>query len=126
MTKFASATPVLRCRDYAAARDFYVDVLGFRVTEEGGQPPRFGIVERDRAVLFLNGWVSPAAEHPGGWDAYLHVDDVGLLRDALLTAGAQVLSEVRKTVYGMLEFEIRDPDGNILCFGEDTDPTSSR
>ena len=28
---------------------------------------------------------------------------------------------VENTVYGMREFEITDPDGNVVCFGEDMD-----
>jgi hypothetical protein len=36
------------------------------------------------------------------------------------------VSDVRVTFYGMKEFEVRDPDGHILWFGQGTDepPTS--
>ncbi len=31
------------------------------------------------------------------------------------------VSELRVTFYGMKEFEVRDPDGHILWFGQETD-----
>jgi hypothetical protein len=36
------------------------------------------------------------------------------------------MSDLRMTFYGMKEFEVRDPDGHILWFGQETDvhPTS--
>jgi uncharacterized glyoxalase superfamily protein PhnB len=37
------------------------------------------------------------------------------------------VSDLRVTFYGMKEFEVRDPDGHILWFGQGTDepPTST-
>jgi uncharacterized glyoxalase superfamily protein PhnB len=31
------------------------------------------------------------------------------------------VSDLRVTFYGMKEFEVRDPDGHILWFGQETD-----
>ena len=116
---FRRATPVLPSGDYPRSRDFYAGKLGFKVMEEGGDPPRFGIFRRDDAVLFVDSWQGAPAAKAGGWIAYIHVDDVVALRDELVGRGVQGLSEVRVTVYGMREFDLRDPDGNLLCFGVD-------
>ena len=117
--KLLRATPVLRAADYPRSRAFYRDVLGFQVVEEGGTPPRFGIFERDGAVLFVDSWHGGPPEVSGGWHAYLHVTGLEALRDAFAAAGAEITREIEHTVYDMREFELTDPDGNVLCFGED-------
>ncbi len=45
---FIQARPVLICATYSALRDLYVEKLGFRLLEEVGDPPKFGIF---RAVM---------------------------------------------------------------------------
>jgi len=120
-TRFLRSTPVLKSADYARSRAFYVDTLGYHVVEEGGDPPRFGIFDRDTSVLFVNAWHGPPAAGEGGWCAYIHVDGLDALADAYKAAGAPITRPIELTVYGMREFEVTDPDGNILCFGEDPD-----
>ncbi len=119
------ATPVLKSGDYARSRAYYVDRLGYRVVEEGGDPPRFGIFERGKSVLFVNAWQGPPTIVPGAWEAYLHVSGLNALHAEFAAAGATIIRAIETTVYGMREFEVTDPDGNVLCFGEDADPTAT-
>ncbi len=115
------STPVVRTADYPRAREFYRDALGFECVEEGGDPPRFGIFERDGAMIMVNGW-QPPPPHPGaGFDAYFHVHNLDGFRNGLVRAGVEV-PEITLKVYDQREFELRDPDGNIVCFGEAPQP----
>ena len=118
--EFQRATPVLRSGDYPRSRAFYADKLGFAVVEEGGTPARFGIFARGRAVLFVDAWNGPPTPTSGGWQAYMHVDDVDAQCAAYRAAGVEITRDVSDTVYGMREFEIADPDGNVICFGMDS------
>ncbi len=120
-TGFSRATPVLRTGDYARARAFYADKLGFVLDEEGGDPARFGIFRRGTAVVFVDGWHGPPTNGAAGWNVYIHVDDVDGLCAELAAAGVEVLRGPAETVYGMYEIDIRDPDGNLICFGQDAD-----
>ena len=120
-TKLLRSTPVLKSADYARSRAFYAGVLGYRVVEEGGDPPRFGIFDRDKSTLFVDAWNGPPGESEGGWQAYIHVDGVDTVADVLKGAGAPITRPLENTVYGMREFEVTDPDGNVLCFGQDVD-----
>lgn len=113
-----TSIPVLRSGDYPRSRDFFVDVLGFSIAEEGGDPPRFGIFKRDRATVFVDAWHGADAEPHAGWRAYFHTPDVDALATAFRAAGAEVEGP-RNAVYGMREITLRDPDGNLLCFGQD-------
>jgi hypothetical protein len=51
---------------------------------------------------------------------YFYPDNLVLLH-AAWTAKRLPVTELRVTVYGMKEFELRDPDGHWLWFGQDTD-----
>lgn len=118
---FENATPVLGSGDYGRSRRFYTDVLGFDIIEEGGEPARFGIFRRGRATLFVDSWKGPPTPTPGKWEAYIHVTDLTALLDEMESRKAPITRPMEETVYGMREFEVTDPDGNILCFGEDAD-----
>ncbi|MEO0623103.1 MAG: glyoxalase superfamily protein [Pseudomonadota bacterium] len=119
-----SAIPVLRVADYPRARAFYVEKLGFRVTEEGGEPPRFGILWNGKAELFLNAWDGADPAREVGWRVYLHVSDAEDTATALRIAGIEIKRGPEDAPYGLREVEIDDPDGNRLCFGQILEETS--
>ncbi|WP_424931467.1 glyoxalase superfamily protein [Amaricoccus macauensis] len=116
-----SAVPVLRVSNYAKARAFWRDQLGFAVAEEGGDPPRFGIFIRDGQRVFLDGWHGPDAPGHQGWRVYFHTPDVDALAEWAVAQGIVLAKPLHDTPYGMREFEIVDPDGNRLCFGQPLD-----
>ena len=113
-----SAIPVLRSGDYPAARAFWTDTMGFSVGEEGGDPARFGIFHKDKATVFVDAFQGAEPVPYDGWRAYLHCDDVDALAAELTGKGCEV-DGPRDAVYGMREITLRDPDGNLLCFGQD-------
>ncbi|NNF08025.1 MAG: VOC family protein [Candidatus Eisenbacteria bacterium] len=116
---FRRATPVLRSADYARSRKFYTEQLGFNVVEEGGDPARFGILERDRAVIFIDSWHDGPGAKQKGWNAYFHLENLKAFHSELTAAGAPIVRDPEKTNYGMLEMEVMDPDGNVICFGQE-------
>ncbi len=115
------ATPVLKSGDYPRSRAFFVEKLGYRVVEEGGDPPRFGIFQRGKSVIFVDAWHGAPAPLPEVWEAYVHVAGLKQLCAEFEAAGVDITRPIEETVYGMREFEVTDPDGNVICFGEDMD-----
>ncbi len=113
-----SATPVVRTGDYPRAHKFYTESLGFTCTEEGGEPAKFGIFQRDGAVIYVNGHNGPDAAYEH-WRAYFHVGDLDAVADEFRAKGQALSKDIWTTVYEMREFEVTDPDGNVLCFGAD-------
>ena len=122
---FLRSTPVLKSGGYARSRACYTEQLGYTVVEEGGDPPCFGIFERGRSVLFVTAWQGPPMPVPGVLEADVHVTGLAALHAEYAAAGANITRPVEDTVYGMREFEVTDPDGNVICFGEDIDPTTA-
>ena len=113
-----SSIPVLRVADYPAARAFWTRTMGFSVGEEGGHPPRFGIFHRDAATVFVDAWHGPEPAEHAGWRAYLHCDDVDALAAELAAKGV-AMDGPANAAYGMREITLRDPGGNLLCFGQE-------
>lgn len=124
MPRFERAHPVLPSSDYGRSRSFYVDVLGFTVREEAGEPPGFGILERDGVVVFVDAFRARPRTDEGdhGWDVFVRVDDVSALEVDLRDRGVDLARPLSETNYGMLELEVLDPDGNRLCFAQPTEP----
>ena len=118
------STPVLKTGNYENARAFYRDRLGYEIKEEGGEPPRFGIFGRGRSVLFVDGWHGEPTRVGSAWEAYVHVDGLDALFAEFQAADVNITRPIETTVYEMREFEVTDPDGNVVCFGEDTDPAA--
>lgn len=113
-----SGIPVLRSGDYPRAKAFWTEKLGFSVVEEGGEPAGFGIFRQGKATVFIEAWHGADPEPSPGWRAYFHCADVDDLLADLRDKGVDV-NGPEDTSYGMREISLRDPDGNLLCFGQD-------
>ena len=87
---FDRSTPVLRSADYPRSRAFFVDLLGFDVVEEGGEPPRFGIFKRGNAFFFVDAWHGGPTPSPTVWSAYVHVANLQALHDSYAAAGVEI------------------------------------
>ncbi len=120
--------PMLSVADLARTIGFYCNELGFRCTGQFGDPdPVWCFLERDGVALMFN---QPPAEEMTGLPQrakdfqiyYCYPDDVVALHQAWQQRGLSV-TDLRVTEYGMREFELRDPDGYWLWFGQNaSDP----
>jgi len=85
--------------------------------------PVFAIVWRDQVQIFFNRADQPGVRAPRAEDApdvYLRVVGVDALAEELRTRGAEIIDGPEDRIYGQRELVIRDCNGLILCFGEDT------
>jgi catechol 2,3-dioxygenase-like lactoylglutathione lyase family enzyme len=116
---YVNATPVLRVSDYQRAKSFYMDILGFdTVVNEAGDPVTgFGIFRAGAAQIFLHSWDGPEADWDG-WRGYFYAPDLDALVTRLKETGTPFKGP-EVTFYDMREVEVTDPDGNVLCFGQD-------
>lgn len=126
MASLKDLRPMLAVTDLQRTIEFYCTRLGFRCREKFGDPPVWCDLERDGCSLMFNAPPPDDVRRDVPRASrdyqiyYFNVADVVGLRDELTKRGAPV-SELRVTVYGMKEFEVRDPDDIWLWFGEPTD-----
>lgn len=115
--------PILKVKDVEASARFYVDGLGFNLagtwqSEDG--IPNFAIVVLDHITIGLT--FSEAINSDVSWSAYLYVEDIEVYSDQISGNGVKISRLLVEQPYGCKDFEIEDPDGNILCFGQDLSP----
>jgi catechol 2,3-dioxygenase-like lactoylglutathione lyase family enzyme len=108
---FGGVTPVLRVRDAAASRDYYVRVLGFKVNFEAED---FVSVSRGRCGLFL---CQGDQGNPGAW-VWIDGQDVDTVYEEYKASGAKIRHAPTNYSWA-LEMQVEDLDGNILRIGSD-------
>jgi catechol 2,3-dioxygenase-like lactoylglutathione lyase family enzyme len=117
---------MLAVTDLPATVRFYVEQLGFNCNAMHGNPPVWAEIERNGISVMFN---APPRERvvrdvPRSSKDYqifyFDVDDAAGLRTEFQARGVAV-SDLRVAFYGMKEFEVRDPEGHWLWFGQPTD-----
>jgi catechol 2,3-dioxygenase-like lactoylglutathione lyase family enzyme len=114
--RFEAITPRLPVSDVEKALAFYVDQLGFSLGWKWGNPPTHANACRDSIAIDLI--ASPAAQ-TGTAMAYIHILGIDAYFAELKGRGVES-SNLDSRPYGMRDFEVVDPFGNRLAFGEPT------
>lgn len=124
--KLTSLRPMLAVTDLNRTIAFY-QRLGFRLTGTFGRPePVWCELVRDGVAIMFNAPPRAEVERDVPLKSkdyqifYINSDDMAAQHRAFKSAGLAV-TDLRVTVYGMKEFELRDPDGYWLWFGQPTD-----
>jgi catechol 2,3-dioxygenase-like lactoylglutathione lyase family enzyme len=115
------AMPVLEITQIARSIAFYRDKLGFDA-DTWGEPPTFAIVQRGLVTLALALVDPPAAVSRRTWAAYLYPLDVDVLYAELVANGVVIPHPPETRFYNCREFVVDDPDGHIICFGQELNP----
>ena len=112
MNTFGGAIPVFRVADVKASREYYVDILGFKVNWEYSY---FVSVSRDRCNIFLS---EGDQGNPGSW-IWIGVEDCAALSEDLRAKGAKIRHPPTNYPWA-LEMQVEDLDGNVLRIGSDS------
>jgi catechol 2,3-dioxygenase-like lactoylglutathione lyase family enzyme len=120
--QFKRITPRLPVADLRRTVEFYTQTLGF--VENllwPAEEPTFCILDRgDLSLSFFTLASRPDAKAIGGCDLYIEAEDVTGIHEALREK-VKVEWGPEVYFYGCREFAVRDPDGYLLIFSEETD-----
>lgn len=126
--KFNSLIPELTVADIERTKDFYINVLGFRLEYERPENKFMFLSLYDNQVMFEqeNGhWSVGEMEHPygRGINIEMTVPDTGALYKRILDLGICPFRELMENRYRngyeyvvQHEFLVQDPDGYLLRF----------
>jgi len=124
MIRLHSAAPTFLVHDVGATARWYERELGFHASFFPRQEPYgYASLQRDGVELMLlrlEGYRKPdlSAQRPEGlWDVYIRIAGVVELYERLRDRPF-VRMPLVKQGYGDTEFEVRDPNGYVLVFGE--------
>jgi catechol 2,3-dioxygenase-like lactoylglutathione lyase family enzyme len=106
------AVPILPADDLAAAKAFYVDGLGFRVTFEASADGRTGLLGLARGTIELT-LDCPMKGHGRAACVSLRVDDADAYYREWI-AKVAVLRPPRNEEWGARTFDLLDPSGNTI------------
>jgi catechol 2,3-dioxygenase-like lactoylglutathione lyase family enzyme len=112
--KFEGITPRLPVSDVEQALAFYVDKLGFNLGWKWGSPLTHANACRDCIAVDL---IAAPAQRCGTAMAYIKIRGVDAYFAELKGRNLE-LSDLGDRQYGMRDFEVIDPFGNRLAFGE--------
>jgi predicted enzyme related to lactoylglutathione lyase len=104
--------PELPLTNVAEGVAHYRDVLGFTVNY---QQDDIGVMDRDKVRLLL---VARSERHTGIGSAYVYVEDADALYAELRAKGANIGSAPVSRPWGLREFQMLDPEGNRITFGQ--------
>ena len=104
--------PILNVRNFSASIDYYVNVLGFRVEWDWGDPPDVGSVARDDYSIML---VENEQGHAGTW-LWMGVEDADQYYEEYKTSGAKIREHPINYPWAY-EFRVEDLDGHVIRIG---------
>lgn len=113
--------PILFVRDVEACATFFREKLGFDIDFLHGLPPFYGAVSRDGVCLHIRFVHHPffaqaAAEEKSLILASIEVENVQGLFEEFKARGVMFPQKLKKQAWGGTDFQVRDPDGNLISF----------
>lgn len=112
--RLVEATATLRAGDVTALAEWYRDKLGFAITMSWGEPAEYARVQRDAVELAIG----ILGERFGPASVYAIVTGVDALYAEFAGRGVKIGREIGDQPYRMRDFDLLDPEGNRICFGE--------
>ena len=121
MAKLVSSAPTFLVNDITPTAQWY-EQLGFTASFVPQAPPyAYASLQRDGVEIMLlrqEGYRKPHIVRPGGaWDAYIRMEGLTKFCEEVRTKIA-LTTDLTKRPYGDTEFEVTDPNGYVLVFGE--------
>lgn len=118
--ELVGAMPQLHVTDIARAVAFF-ETLGFEVGYLWGEPPFYGLVRRDHARIILRHVDRLAIDDEVRkskqlLSAVVPVENVKSLYTEYAANGVDFVQTLKLQSWGVEDFIIADPDGNLICF----------
>lgn len=121
-----AAVPIFRVSNLATSITYYTGALGYSSTgvyrHDSSGPDGYAFLSRDGVRVHLSSY---AGDGPFATVAYFYVEGIDELHAEWSAAGADVLYDHAALTrgpsdrpWGMREIYVRDPDGNVLRFGQ--------
>ena len=125
----ARISPIFGVKRVRQAAEYYRDVLGFSLDPVDGvfQPSPaepdgvYAIVKSGDVWIHFQirrDAIPIRGRHSLERDVYLYVDDISAVHTELVSRGANIVSPLSNTPYGIREFTVEDLNGFRLTYGQ--------
>ena len=115
------AATILPVKEVEQTAFYYRDKLGFTIEFTWGDPIDYIVLKRGEVSIHLS--KNQDANPPGGnhVSIYIFVHDIDAVYQELQQAGADIATPLDTRDYGMRDFDVKDPDGYLISFGQGVD-----
>ena len=122
MKLLSHASPIFPVDNPLETATYYRDVLGFDINFQWEDPPTYVVINRDDAVgihlVKREDNYQPSQQHVS---LFIFTHDVDALYEEYQKSGANITNPLDDRDYGMRDFDVKDPNGFILTFGQGID-----
>jgi catechol 2,3-dioxygenase-like lactoylglutathione lyase family enzyme len=108
------AATIFHVADVETSILYYTQVLGFNVEFRYKD---FAGLEYGPILVYLSGPKQEVKKIAGEGSMYIFCDEVDEYSQDVIAKGAIISAPIEDRDYGMRDFAIRDPDGNMITFG---------
>ncbi len=109
---------VLPVQNISEMTSFYSTKLGFKIEFTWEDPPSYVVLPRDSFKIHLAQSDSSTKKGQRRPFAFVFVMDVDELYKELTGRGVTEISTPENADYGMRDFELTDPENNVIIFGK--------
>ncbi len=114
--KANSASAILQVSNLNEAIRFYTETLGFEEEFVFGDPPYYAGVKIGDVIIHLNTGKENETRKGMG-SVYVFCDEVDEYYKSIEEKEVEITSKLDTWPYDMRDFQVKDNDGNLLCFG---------
>ena len=111
-----SASAILHVSNLNDSIRFYTEALGFEEEFIYGDPPYYAGVKMGSVIIHLNAGEENESRRGMG-SVYVFCDEVDEYYESIEEKGVEITSKLETWPYEMRDFQVKDIDGNLLCFG---------
>jgi uncharacterized glyoxalase superfamily protein PhnB len=120
-TTNSTITPVLHYQDPEKALQFLSEAFAFREHAVHRSPDgQIQYAEMEFRGAYIGFGPTREDDNPfdlGACAVYVTLDDPDAHHDRAIAAGAQLVMGLTDQDYGSRDYAVRDPEGNVWCFG---------
>ncbi len=113
--------PALRADDIKILAEWYRDAMGFEILFLWGDPAEYAVIRRGPVEF----GIARQDALFGPISTYTYVEGVDALHAELVGRGVSASRSPSVQPYGMKDFDVTDPSGNRICFGEATEESDA-
>ena len=111
--QFSHAATVFQSTEPLKIAHFYRDYLGFDITFTWQNPPEYIVMNREESVSIH---ITRSHRKVDPQSIYIFVYNVDEVYKEISERGLKVDPPENRD-YAMRDFDVRDPDGNLVCMG---------
>lgn len=110
------ASAILQVSNLNNSIRFYTEALGFEEEFVFGDPPYYAGVKMGNIIIHLNAGKENESRRGMG-SVYVFCDEVDDYYKSIEEKKVEITSRLETWPYDMRDFQVKDIDGNLLCFG---------